>query len=248
VGYSGLVNTSGRAAINTTYVEAGLCPVNVHWHLGTEHYSKGEYDELGTFSGKSRAGPDIRRGFSCHLYDGSDAKFTTEYAWQYCLDTHVGETYEMHWPHSAAGLCGSPWQYQSSFYDGVFCRDGIISLDPLNTYEKIGVQAQVFTIVNDEDYYYGDLMRGMIVENDYGKDMAYYLGSTTGQSRNNTICSRYTPITWQVDRKCHLISASSFDKLCKDMLSQPDDMSHDIHAHGSRVLVANTLAADSDQR
>ena len=26
-----------------------------------------------------------------------------------------------------------------------------------------------------------------------------------------------SPITWQVDRKCHLISASSFDKLCADM-------------------------------
>lgn len=24
-----------------------MCPVNVHWHLGTEHYSKGEYDEEG---------------------------------------------------------------------------------------------------------------------------------------------------------------------------------------------------------
>ena len=75
----------------------------------------------------------------------------------------VGETYEVHWPHSAAGACGTPNQYQSPFYDGVFCRDGIITLDPLNTHETIGVQAQVFTLVNDETHYYPNMIQGMIV-------------------------------------------------------------------------------------
>ena len=56
----------------------------------------------------------------------------------------VGETYEVHWPHSAAGSCGTEWQYQTPFYDGVFCKDGIVNiLTPLNTYKKIGVQGQV---------------------------------------------------------------------------------------------------------
>ena len=134
----------------------------------------------------------------------------------------------MHWPHSAAGACGTPNQYQTPFYDGkepdanglpdaplaaaantfevpieicvvgVFCIDGIISLDPLNTFQKIGVQAQVFTIVNDEQYYYPDLIRGMIVDGEMGQDIAMYTGSTTGTSRSNKICSRYTPVTWQV--------------------------------------------------
>lgn len=111
---------------------------------------------------------------------------------------HVGQTYEIHWPHSGAGACGTPSQYQTPFYDGVFCRDGIITLSPLNTFTKIGVQSQVFTVVNDEAYYYPDLMRGMIIDGDYGADVAMYTGSTTGTSRDNTICSRYTPITWQV--------------------------------------------------
>lgn len=153
---------------------------------------------------------------------------------------------QVHWPHSAAGACGTPNQFQTPFYDGttarhaainttcaqlrggaginivlvetllrdgtfkfsmarlpfrptgVFCKGGIISLDPLNTYEKIGVQAQVFTIINDEAYYFPDLMRGMIVDGERGADIAMYTGSTTGTSRNNEICSRYTPITWQV--------------------------------------------------
>ena len=83
----------------------------------------------------------------------------------------------------------------------------------------------MFSVVNDESYYYPNLISGMIVANetgtrdgvDLGMDVAKYTGSTTGTSRNNDECSAYSPITWQVDRKCHRISASSFDKLCADM-------------------------------
>merc|ERR1712194_846388 len=113
---------------------------------------------------------------------------------------------------------------------------------------NVGVQAQVFTIVNDEAYFYPDLMRGMIMEGGFGADIAYYTGSTTGTSRDNELCSAYSPITWQVDRKCHLISASSFDKMCADMLQQKDDMSSDLHAHGARELVSDELAANNLQR
>jgi len=259
-GYVGGFNTSGREPIMVPYAEEGLCPVNVHWHWGTEHYSEGEYDVELLAAPMSKA-PDqptsdadfsllqgpVRQGFQCRSYNSTDPTFTTEYAWKYCKDTYVGETYEVHWPHSAGGACDTKWQYQTPFYDGVFCRDGGISLDPLNTYEKIGVQAQVFTIVNDEDYYVPDLFKGMIVNGNYGSDIAYYTGSTTGTSRSNTICSRYTPITWQVDRKCHLISASSFDKMCKDMKAQADDMTDDLHPHGSRELVDFAFAADNLQ-
>merc|ERR1719491_1624272 len=98
----------------------------------------------------------------------------------------VGQTYEVHWPHSAYGACGTPDQFQTPFKDGV--------------------QAQVFTIVNDEDYFYPDLMHGMIMDGEYGADMTYYTGSTTGTSVSNEVCSVYAPITWQVDRKCNLIS------------------------------------------
>merc|ERR1712034_130133 len=103
-------------------------------------------------------------------------------------------------------------------------------------------QAQVFVIVNDESYYYPNLMKGMIVQGDFGKDMGIYTGSTTGETRNNKICSSYVPITWQVDRKCHMISASSFDKMCADMKQVNDDMSSDLHAHGSRELVDEKLS------
>merc|ERR1719453_1197103 len=236
------------------YWKAGLCPVNVHWHFGAEHKSVGQYDETG--SGPVSAAPashrhllaskdTVREGLQCHYFDDSNSAFTKEYHWNHCKDMQVGKTYEVHWPHSAAGACGTPNQYQTPFYDGVFCNDGIISLDPLNTFEKIGVQAQVFTVINDEKYYYPDLMRGMIVDGDHGRDVAAYTGSTTGTSRSNEVCSRYTPITWQVDRECHLISASSFDKMCADMKAQRDDMTDDLHPHGAREIVLKEYTANN---
>merc|ERR1712166_412395 len=179
-------------------------------------------------------------------FDNHTDKFRTPYKWHHCADMMVGETYEIHWPHSTVGACNTPNQYQSPFYDGVFCN--LVSLEGLNTFTKIGVQSQVFTIVNDENYYYPDLMRGMIIDGEYGADVGKYTGSTTGTSRDNTVCSRFTPITWHVDRKCHLISASSFDKMCADMKTQSDDMSDDLYPHGARELVKDEFAADNHNR
>ena len=150
------------------------------------------------------------------------------------------------------GDCGTSNQYQYPFYDGVFCNfNNDKQVDQERNFKgdlskaKIGVQAQVFVIVNDEDYYYPNLIDGMIVGGEYGVHMTKYTGSTTGDSRSNEMCSQYAGITWQVDRKCHLISASSFDKMCADMLSQKDDMSTDVYPHGSREIVADHLTADN---
>lgn len=69
-GYKGLLDATGRVPITGTYLEAGLCPVNVHWHLGTEHLSVGEYDEYGSGPVEDRRsrrlGADVRKGFQCH--------------------------------------------------------------------------------------------------------------------------------------------------------------------------------------
>jgi len=261
-GYKGLLDAGDRVPITSTYDQTDLCPVNVHWHLGAEHLSVGQFDGNGkgpvdggsshggdSSARRQLAGSDTRLGHRCHHYDAADPKFADTYTWESCTNMMVGETYEIHWPHSAAGACGTQWQMQSPFYDGVFCNDGIITIAPLNTYQKIGVQSQTFTVINDEAYYYPDLFKGMIVDpaTNKGTDMAKYTGSTTGTSRDNEKCSRYTPITWQVDRTCHLISASSFDKLCKDMLANPDDMSSDVYPHGSRITTADRITANNQQ-
>jgi len=247
------------------YYQSSMCPVNVHWHLGSEHYSYGEYDENGDgphgniprpeWAARylAESGEEVPDGFRCHHYDSSDPKFTTPYDWKHCKGMEVGETYEVHWPHSAAGACGTVNQYQTPFYDGVFCNldmDTFSTLAAQDIANAVGVHGQVFTIVNDESYFYPDMMRGMIIDEDMGmgQDIAYYTGSTTGETRSNEMCSMYSPITWQVDRKCHMISASSFDKLCYDMKMQRDDMSDDLHAHGSRELVKDDLVANNQAR
>jgi len=239
-GYIGSRDTDA-VPITKPYSEMGMCPVNVHWHIGAEHYSVGEYDEEGTGPIDFHEG---RQGFQCRHYDANDVKFTKPYNWQYCIGMTVGQTYEVHWPHSAAGACDTKWQYQTPFYDGVFCMDDVIT----DTAGQIGVQSQTFVIVNDEDYYYDNLFAGMIVDGEKGTDIAYYTGSTTGTQRDNQICSPFSPITWQVDRKCHIVSASSFDKMCSEMYYQADNMKDDLYAHGSRELVDSIHVANNQQR
>jgi len=261
VGKKGLIDVDFEPVTSIfNAAPTGMCPVNVHWHLGAEHRSEGQYDESFDAMGpevsadgehhRNRAlAGDIRQGFRCGLYDEEDAKFKEAYHWKYCENMHVGETYEVHWPHSAAGACGTIWQYQTNFYHGVFCNIPDASGIPEDLYNYVGVQSQVFTVVNDEEYFYPDLMRGMIVDAGAGMggEITKYTGSTTGDSRNNDdSCSQYKPITWQVDRKCHMISASSFDKMCFDMLNQADDMQDDVHPHGAREVVDEALT-DNNQ-
>jgi len=229
---------------------------------GAEHRSQGQFDEKGkapvgkylhsqaTITQPSNAtgrllGSPQRHGYACYHYNKQDKKFTEEYKWQHCRNMSVGNTYEVHWPHSALGACGTVWQYQSKFYDGVFCHSTPAKLQGTggDYTGAVGVQAQVFVVVNDEKYYYPELIRGMIVGGNYGKDITAYSGSTTGTTRDNKVCSAYSPITWQVDRNCHLISASSFDKMCADMKQQADDMSMDLEPHGAREIVAKDIQA-----
>mmetsp|Transcript_27872 Transcript_27872/g.58058 ORF Transcript_27872/g.58058 Transcript_27872/m.58058 type:complete len:407 (+) Transcript_27872:263-1483(+) len=258
-GFKGLMEVD--VVPNTkNYWQSSMCPVNVHWHLGTEHYSVGEYDENGSGPNgnvgvpyrRTLAEGEVQDGFRCHHYDPDDEAYTRPYEWKHCIGMEVGETYEVHWPHSGAGACGTTYQYQTPFYDGVFCNldmETLQTLAPQDIANAVGVQGQIFTIVNDDTYYYPDLIRGWIVDEEMGmgQDIAMYTGSTTGESRSNEICSSYSPITWQVDRKCHKISASSFDKLCYDMKMQRDDMSDDLYAHGSRELVTPDYVANNQQ-
>merc|ERR1712241_844526 len=187
----------------------------------------GQYDEEGVspvVGGRSPADENtatrrlaedesVRYGYACrHWKNETNTMWTKEYEWKHCSGMQVGATYEIHWPHSAIGACKTPWQFQSPFYDGVFCHFNEAVAEsvavPQNMANAVGVQAQVFTVVNDEKYYYPDLLNGAIenwvIEGETSSkvwtDVAAYTGSTTGTSRSNTICSKYSPITWQVDR------------------------------------------------
>ena len=133
------------------YNDMGMCTVNVHWHIGAEHRSGGQYDETAefdhpnkdTYAGSHRrlasADGGMRIGHMCvkgkELWEAKDPSVrntdgsVNEYDWKYCKDMHVGLTYEFHWPHSSLGACQTPWQYQYHFLDGVLCGATMGNLD-----------------------------------------------------------------------------------------------------------------------
>jgi len=115
LGYKGKldVSTLGKDGTPVTpqtnpYWQSSMCPVNVHWHLGSEHYSVGEFDENGkgphgnqprpSWANRDLAEADaeVQDGFRCHHYDENDEKFTKPYEWKHCVGMEVGETYEVH--------------------------------------------------------------------------------------------------------------------------------------------------------
>ena len=268
------------------YNDMGMCTVNVHWHIGAEHRSEGQYDEAAafdhpnkdTYAGSHRrlASSDggMRIGHMCtkgkELWEANDASVRNsdgsvkEYDWKYCKDMHVGLTYEFHWPHSSLGACQTPWQYQYHFLDGVYCAATMggltyaqaaaaLTSDPPTAF--IGVEGQVFTIVNGGDAAAKrptwDVLNGWDrqaieeTKNDATGGVAYYQGSTTGDAANNDDVCRGTGnlVTWHQDRKCHTLEASTMDEMCRRMLViSADDMSPDVIPHGARETVTAALS------
>ena len=266
------------------YNDMGMCTVNVHWHIGAEHKSVGQYDETAeldswtdphpnkdTYAGSHRrlasADGSMQIGHMCNvgkqLWDEADPSVqksdgsVNEYDWKYCKDMHVGLTYEFHWPHSSLGACQTPWQYQYHFLDGVLCGATIGNVDIatasallMDKTHGIGVEGQVFTIVNGGDDAAKrptwDVLNGW--DRQAAKDVAYYQGSTTGdavQSGANAgdMCRGTGDlVTWHVDRECHTLEASTMDEMCRRMLViSADDMSPDIAPHGARETVIAAL-------
>ena len=83
------------------FSQSTICPVNVHWHLGAEHYSVGEFDENGSGPHMSEETTKVQDGFRCHHYDAEDTKFTAPYDWKHCVDMELS---------TLASLCrGSLW-------------------------------------------------------------------------------------------------------------------------------------------
>jgi len=237
----------------------GMCAVNVHWHLGAEHRNTGTFDLPGA-EFLTNNFPDyvpneyVEPGNFCPEYDENDPKFTTEYDWQYCgTDMKVGYTYEIHWPHSNLGACNTDWQYQTPFMNGVLCAANEADLTPgeavASVFETestmIGVQAQVFTIVNDEAYDYPawNMLEGW--NTDLANDVAIYQGSTTGLQNGNETCrASGGMVSWHVGRECNLISARAFDELCRQMKMQRVDMAYDTYAHNSRETTDAAITSD----
>jgi len=220
--------------------------VNTHYHLGAEHKSTGEYDKLHTTTGSEvLSGVPTEYGFYCDDVAAVAALTTaqkTDYDWQDCRQTEVGKTYELHYVYSSGGIR---------------MGDGLGGAFAVQNNPTVVVRGQVFHVVNDDDYDLpsGNLMDGMVqtfpdptatppTASLAVGDVTVYSGSTTGRNFNNDDSCSPFQINWQVDQKCRLISAKSFDAMCKKMKEQYD-MSADTQPHPSRDLVSNALSSDA---
>ncbi|KAH8074138.1 hypothetical protein JL720_10690 [Aureococcus anophagefferens] len=187
------------------------------------------------------------------MHDANDPMVANEYDWKYCEGMHVGLTYEFHWPHSSLGACQTEWQYQYHFLDGVLCgaTQGNVDIATASALlsdrtHGIGVEGQVYTIVNSDDGAHKHATWSALDgwNKELATDYAWYQGSTTGDAADNEIC-RGTGglVTWHQDRQCHLLEASTMDNICRQMLViSADDMSPDVAPHGARETVSASLS------
>jgi hypothetical protein len=198
---------------------ANLDMVNIHFHEGAEHKSIYEYDiPAGTNDGVNEG------GWLCHT-EGLSTDQMQPYDFQYCRNVKVGSTYEVHWVYSSGGP-----EYED--YGGEkILTDGLNDAFALNTNPFIVVQSQALLLVSDDAFDDDNLRWGMT----NFTDMADYVGSSTGTSYSNENCSPLS-ISWHVDRKCRMLSASSFDNMCR-IMNEVHGMFEDLEPAKPRVLV-----------
>ena len=214
--------------------------VNLHWHLGAEHYSLGEYDI--TPGGPTARDAEIQSvipaqpqpsttqpGFFCDV-KGFEDKLNA-FNFQHCVDAFVGYTYEFHWVYSSGGPLSDTFQLWPGLGQ-VFNR----TITP-----AIVVRGQACRVINDES------LTAAEIEADYQNFIQQwrqpplgqgvrYVGSTTGSSVNNEVCSPVTVHGWHVDTKCCTILAQTMDRTCQEMIAL--GLADDVKPKGSRELVA----------
>jgi hypothetical protein len=232
------MNVSPLTPNTNSPLKSGQCNTNIHWHIGAEHESQGQYSKTGNWEArgpKRREGLLGQKGGRCYLYDSKKNMFTKDYDWKHCdnIIHQVGETIEIHWVNTGLSeQCGTVWQYQFPLLDGVLCNARTVKLGVDATAQDVAnsvtVQTQVFTIVNEKymsrdevaDATF-DLPAGVkqVKDRNIWTDVTTYTGSTTGERFGNSTtdtkpCDDVSPVTFQVDRKCHLLTAESLDNLC----------------------------------
>jgi hypothetical protein len=219
--------------------------VNLHFHLGAEHRSNGEYDVNVSQLHDPKAlrfhepKATIRPGYFCNLQRLNVRESQlTEYKFEACKDVHVGNTYEFHWVFST----GSRGTVHGDVVVGrsINIEDGLGGAFEFSMNPTVIVRAQVCTVVNDDSFddsdfflHWNEPAEGSLVR---------YVGSTTGASYNNGDRCSKVEVSWHVDQKCCIISAKSLDHVCARMRAH--GMHDDVHPHSTRELVDKKLAAD----
>jgi len=248
-GYVGVKPSRLPSSAIVTRVDT-MALVNVHFHLGAEHRSEGEYDLLKPPADDSEARRRLRRlldsgdpasplgtyGFYCDQSPGyvekQDAGGFGEYAFEHCENVEVGQTYEVHWVYSTGAAADEAKRL----------TPGLGGAMTTQVNPTVAVRAQVFYVTSDDADDIDDFaFAGWRSENVGDGDAAYYLGSTTGRKYDNDASCSPVQVSWNVDRKCRGVSAKTLDAMCAAM--KEAGMEADAAPQGSRDLVTAELSA-----
>ncbi|CAE6941653.1 unnamed protein product [Symbiodinium sp. KB8] len=226
--------------------------VNIHWHLGAEHRMEDAYDRRPpewasyvTVPDENNESQQVVPGLWCPTDGIDDAKLDeSSFNFTYCKAAQVGGTYEFHWVFSTGGPKSDGLQEDgdegqlgiTAGLGGAFTRT--------NNADVI-VRAQVCLIVNDPSLNdYVDAKNRTFLEQwqqPPAGSAVRYVGSTTGTSYDDEVCSP-VEVNWHVDQRCCTLSAQAMDNLCKDMIDA--GLEADVAPKGSRRPVDRRWVSD----
>ena len=193
--------------------EMNLC--NIHFHENAEHKAKG----FSIYAGDGHEG--YGSGYECAMSKELSAE---ELSWQgdgVCKSGHgdlvPGDTIEVHWVHSSCDVQPGP------------TLGSCLSEKCSNP--ELRVETQVFTLVSVGGLDFNELKAAKDLPTNTGAPVEF-IGSTTGPSYSEQICSPYQ-VTWSVRPQCAKLNINSVGEWCKGNVFKED------HAHGVRKLVTN---------
>lgn len=200
--------------------EMNLC--NIHFHNNAEHKAK----DFAIFAGNGDNGKG--GGYQCAISQTLSKAELAKPQGEVCNGLKPGDTIEVHWVHSSCDV--APGKGLGS------------CLSESCANPDLRVETQVFTLVNDSAAlnfndlgYGGNVVNGLhqakAIPNTTGAPVEF-LGSTTGPSFNEAVCSPLQ-VTWSVRPQCAKLDINSLAKWCQSNVFEEG------HAHGVRQLVTD---------
>mmetsp|Transcript_37953 Transcript_37953/g.77654 ORF Transcript_37953/g.77654 Transcript_37953/m.77654 type:complete len:299 (+) Transcript_37953:48-944(+) len=224
--------------------------VNIHWHLGAEHRMENAYDRRSpewasyvTVPDENHVSQPVVPGLWCPTDGIDDAKLDeSSFSFTYCKAAQVGGTYEFHWVFSTGG----PGRLQEDGDEGQLgITAGLGGAFTRTNNADVIVRAQICLIVNDPSLNdYVDAKNRTFLEQwqqPPAGSAVRYVGSTTGPSYDDEVCSP-VEVNWHVDQRCCILSAQAMDNLCKDMIDA--GLEADVSPKGSRRPVDRRWVSD----
>lgn len=208
--------------------EMNLC--NIHFHKNAEHKAKA----FSIYAGDGD-GHGFESGYQCAISKTLSPAELAAPREPVCKSEHgelkPGDTIEVHWVYTSCDIKARDVKPGAGL-------GACLSKSCANP--NLRVESQVFTLVNDahaldfSDFdYEGNVVNGYHQPNALPRNTGTpveFLGSTTGPSYSDQVCSPLT-VSWSVRPQCAKLDINTLGEWCKSNTFGED------HAHGVRKLV-----------